>query len=515
MKKVLLLVVDALSHRIVVPALGDGRLPNLAALAGAGTVAECTAIFPSITPAATSSIITGRYPREHGIAGAFWFDPDKGRVAYFGSDFWVILAEGAGRFFEDALVRLNRDRLKADTILQIVERAGRTAGSLNYLIFRGDTVHAARVPTLMSLLPGVPSRREVHGPSLLSLGDFVAPTHPRTGESLSAPGGLTGGWGFRDASTAELLLRLAGDRALPDFTVAYFPDNDDRSHEVGPQEAFGRVADFDRTLGELAVRCGGVGPMLRDLCVIVTGDHSQSELRRGGDSALRLDQVLSGFSIADAGEPWDGDERLVVCPNLRTVQIYVRAPNPALLDRLVGRLLDDSRIDQVIWRDSLIDPADGRGRRVATADRGRLHFRAGTGGGAAGRDAYGNEWTWEGSLAAVDGSVGPDGRLRFGDYPDAFERIAGGLDCPDSGDVWATARPGWEFALPRTSPNAGGSHGSLHVLDSLSPLIVAGAPPGTTVPRQARTVDIVPLALAVLGLPAERPVGAGHQPRED
>jgi hypothetical protein len=198
-KKVLLLVVDALSHRIVVPAMRDGRLPNLAALAG-----------------------------------------------------------------------------------EIAERAGRTAGSLNYLIFRGDTVYTARVPTLMSLLPGVPSRREVHGPSLLSLGDFVVATHPRTGATLSAPGGL-----------------------------------------------------------------------------------------------------------------------------------------------------------------------------------------------------------------------------------------AGGLDCPHSGDVWATARPGWEFALPRTSPNAGGSHGSLHVLVSLSPLIVAGAPPGVSVPRQARTVNIVPPALGVMGLSAERPVGAGHQPRED
>jgi predicted AlkP superfamily pyrophosphatase or phosphodiesterase len=62
-KKVLLIVVDACTSRALAPALESGRLPHLRELAEAGKLyLDCAAIFPSITPAATASIITGCYP---------------------------------------------------------------------------------------------------------------------------------------------------------------------------------------------------------------------------------------------------------------------------------------------------------------------------------------------------------------------------------------------------------------------------------------------------------------------
>src|SRR5687768_14226143 len=73
--KVLLIVIDAASPRVVCPAVQTGRLPNLKRLADAGQMHQASiTIFPSITPAATTSIITGTYPFEHGIGGASWFD---------------------------------------------------------------------------------------------------------------------------------------------------------------------------------------------------------------------------------------------------------------------------------------------------------------------------------------------------------------------------------------------------------------------------------------------------------
>lgn len=69
--KVLLVVIDAATPHVVCPAIRTGRLPTLQRLADAGTLHEASvSIFPSITPAATTSIITGAYPAEHGIAGA-------------------------------------------------------------------------------------------------------------------------------------------------------------------------------------------------------------------------------------------------------------------------------------------------------------------------------------------------------------------------------------------------------------------------------------------------------------
>ena len=54
------------------------------------------------------------------------------------------------------------------------------------------------------------------------------------------------------------------------------------------------------------------------------------------------------------------------------------------------------------------------------------------------------------------------------------------------------------------------SHGSLHADDSLVPLVVAGAPASLSLSPPTRTVDIVPLCLAVLGLAPPVPVGAPH-----
>src|SRR5215210_832400 len=151
--KVLLVVIDAATPRVIGPAVQTGRLPNLKRVADAGSMHQgCVSIFPSITPAATSSIITGAYPAEHGIAGAAFYDAVRRQVAYYGDDFWVIAKEGFGEFLRDFLVRLNGDRLTAPTLFELVERTGRSAACINYLVFRGNVSHTVNVPWLMALL---------------------------------------------------------------------------------------------------------------------------------------------------------------------------------------------------------------------------------------------------------------------------------------------------------------------------------------------------------------------------
>ena len=94
------------------------------------------------------------------------------------------------------------------------------------------------------------------------------------------------------------------------------------------------------------------------------------------------------------------------------------------------------------------------------------------------------------------------GRVEFGQYPNAFERIAGVLDLDQSGEVWITARPGCEFQVPGGDAHIGGaSHGALHALDSHSPVLVAGGPVRSHLPPALRGVDIAPLCMQLLGLP--------------
>ena len=81
------------------------------------------------------------------------------------------------------------------------------------------------------------------------------------------------------------------------------------------------------------------------------------------------------------------------------------------------------------------------------------------------------------------------------------------LDAPNSGDVWLTAQPGCEFEVPGGKAHVGGaSHGALHALDSLSPVIWGGVG-APRLPRAMRSVDLAPLCLRLLGLTSRYQIG--------
>jgi hypothetical protein len=166
----------------------------------------------------------------------------------------------------------------------------------------------------------------------------------------------------------------------------------------------------------------------------------------------------------------------------------------------VDALIAEPRVDQILWRAELTG-----GRQDAFCVESRRGFLQFSRGGAA-RDAFGGEWTWDGDPAALrlerDG-----GAIDSREYPNPFERIAGVLDARNSGEVWVTAVPGCEFEVPGGEAHVGGaSHGALHALDSLSPVIIAG-PAVSSLPRAMRSVDIAPLCMQGLGLEMRYRVG--------
>lgn len=503
--KVLLIVIDAATPHVVCPAIRMGRLPVFQRLVDAGAMHEASvSIFPSITPAATSTIITGCYPAEHGIAGASWYDDVRGEVAYYGDDFWVIARQGFGEFIRDFLLRLNGDRLKAPTLFQMAERAGRSAACLNYLVFRGNVPHRVRIPGLIAALPGVPFTETVEGPTTLSLGDFVGEQGPG-GRKLDGKGGLLHRFGMDDASTGKLLRRLMGaGNPMPDLTVAYFADNDYRSHEVGPHAALPVVERVDRMLGEALEAGGGLERVLRDTWIVVTSDHGHCDILADENRAvIRLDRLLSEHRQAALGKPWGRRDELMICPNMRAAQVYVKQASPEIVERVIRDALKDPRVDQAMIKTSL--SRHGVAGYTVVTRRGRITFNRTTA-AAASADVFGGTWTWDGDAAAVGLEV--DGRtLHFTDYPNAFERIAGILDLPQSGEIWFTAKAGCEFEVPGGEAHVGGaSHGALHLLDSLSPVIIAG-PSRMKLPLAMRGVDIAPLCMQLLGLPMRYDVG--------
>lgn len=505
MKKVLLIVIDALATRVVEPALNAGRLPNFQKLIDAGVFRRrCTSIFPSITPAATCSIATGCYPKEHGIAGAYWYNADEEEVAYYGDDIWAIAEKGFGAFIHDFQIELNQRRLNTPTIFErLFDEGCHPTACLNYMWYRGRVRHDAHTPLLLKLMPGISTSKPMFGPDILCMGDFVTTTLG-SDTRLTATGGIRRRFGFQDDATADYLLGLAGAETMPAFTIAYFPDNDFESHKQGPQAAEPILERIDAHLATLFECLGGFEATLDDLAILITGDHSQSDMT-SEDPGIDLDELFQEFNVVPAGKSWQSDDDIMACPNMRAAEIYFRRSTADLQRTVIKRLLSHTGVDQVISRDTGKDQAERF--HVATADRGHLTFWP-SAGASMGEDAYGGKWNWEGDLAAVDASV--HGReISFGDYPNAFERIASAF-FEHSGDLLATARLGREFCLPRTSVNPAGSHGSLHALDSSAPLLAAGLPEGVTFPLEPRTVDIVPLCLKSLGYRPRREPGESH-----
>ena len=502
MKKVLLIIIDALSSKVLIPALNNGDLPNLSALAQVDPYHESSvAIFPSLTPAATASLVTGQYPEQHGIMGYHWYEKEQHEVVYYGEDFWVVVQRGFAEFFNDLLFKLNHQRLQAPTLFQQIERTGLRTACLNYPIFRGEKTHQVNAPLMLKLLPGVPFSESVWGPSIMYFGDLVAAEIEETGEPLDRTGGLLHRFGFDDENTGNLLIQLAQKKALPHFTLAYFPDNDFESHEVGSQAALPTLKKIDERLGDLIQIYGDMEKMLNELCLVITGDHAQSDiLGKEAQAAIQLDEILGDFEIPESGRPWREDDDLIICPDMRSAQIYFQYPNSNQIKQVVNLLLADERIDQVMWPAQVLGDRE-QGYYVATIDRGQLHFQPGQSGSQSGVDKYGQWWSWSGSLAAVGGEVLENNRLTFPEYPNAFERITGTLKANNGGHLWITGRLGYEFRVAKTEVHFnGGSHGSLHALDSLSPLIIVGAPEETPLPAHPRAVDITPLCMNILGL---------------
>lgn len=492
MKRVILFIIDALSAPELLRELDNGRYPHWQALRQTAVLREqCLSIFPSITHAALTSLATGRYPAEHGVIGSHWYDPQKDKVAFFAGNLDMMLNKGLGDFFQEFLCDLNYEHLDTPTIFHALGEAGLRTAAINFPIFRGPVKHEVSTPLLLRWIPGLPDGETIDGPDVLFLGDLLS--DPDQVNSTAERTGPFDWLGFADASTADVLRQMAGDDEFPEFTLAYFPVNDKVSHEEGPIAAQSQLDQIDALLGDLFAAYGGLDGFLAQFMLVITGDHSQSATVADlAEESISLDDLLHNFQVAEVGSAWEEGDELMPCPNLRAAQIYFKKPNQAMLRDAIDDLLEESRIDQIFLRAALLD--EGRGY-LALNQNGRLRFwrdRDGT------PDRQRNAWSWEGDLQVVDGRV-QGGVLVFPDYPNAFERLAGVLDSDKSGQLWLTACLGHEFIVPRSKVNeGGGSHASLHRLDSQPPLFVAGAPDGLTVPEFPRIIDIAPLCRAAL-----------------
>jgi hypothetical protein len=486
-KKLVLVVIDALKPEMLERSMAAGRAPALAQIRAEGSyVQDCVASFPSVTPVCAATITTGVGPDQHRIPSMNWYHREEARYIEYGSSFSASRQFGVLRSLTDTVYRMNAEHLshEIDTVFESLDDADvRTAGT-TYLIYRGRHHHeVAQESALARVVTSTLFRRTIDGPLELFYADLYASRKTGCRGQLGMPG-------IRDQHTGCVGAYLV-ENDLFDFLLFSLPDNDAWSHKNGPHAQVTSIAAADRQLERLMHAAGGTKAFLEQHAVIVTSDHSQAPV----EERIRLDWAFDDFDVATPSQARAIGAEVALSPAQRSAMIYAldEDKRDQVMARSLTALEELEGIDLALW----LEPDSGTAEAVVRSERGELRFAPGDGV----VDLRGARWNVEGELEALRASV-RDGRFLSHDYPDALGRIWSALSCPTAGDVLLSAEPGYEFVDWGGADHVGGgSHGSLHRSDSLGALLWCGTGPGSARVREQWSLqDVAPIVRQHFGV---------------
>jgi len=231
----------------------------------------------------------------------------------------------------------------------------------------------------------------------------------------------------------------------------------------------------------------------------VGSDHGHSPVRDHED----LVALISGWGFTTLAHPWafnaSADVAVMVSGNAMThlyldLEQKTRPWWPSLGDKwndLADSLLTRESVDLLILPTSAASceiRARGRGSATLTWVESRYSYTPNSGDplGIGVQDSLDDGEAYDATIAS--------------DYPDALVQIAHLIASPRCGDIVLSAARDWDYRaryepIPHVS-----SHGALHREHMLVPLLLNRAP--VAIPR--RTVDVMPSALAALGITAPK-----------
>jgi len=471
-----LTVIDGMKPTMLERAMRSGRAPALQAIHDRGTyVDDCVAAFPSVTPVCAAAIATGTLQDEHHIPSMNWYSRAEERYVEYGSSFSASRRFGLNRPLVDTIFNMNETHLAAETqtVFELLDDAGvRTAGT-TYLMFRGRHEHEISKDFALTRAASSLFKRSVLGPKELFYADIFASRKTTCWSRM----GLSG---MRDQHAGCVGSYLV-EHDLFDFLLLSLPDNDTHSHKNGPHSQADSIATADAELWRVMEAGGGVDAFLDEHAMIVMADHSHSHVER----TIDLTGPFADWKVLQPSGAKAHHAEIALCPAQRSAMIYLLLETRAsAIGQVVATALAVEGVDLVMWM------ADGRGH--VAGERGELSFAPGD----AVADVRGLRWDVDGDLDALLATV-DDGVLSCDHYPDGLRRVWAALTCPTSGDVLLSAEPAYEF--PDWGNRAhvrGGSHGSLHRVDSLGALLFCGV----DVPPQRREghwsiADVAPMVV--------------------
>jgi hypothetical protein len=476
-KKLVLIVVDGLAPETLAAAVASGEAPNLGLLLQRGDLGHAVSTFPSLTPVCLSTIATGAGPDRTRIPALQWYHRGERRFVEYGSSFQATLVEGAKQSVDDAVVNLNHVHLssKLTTLFEAVEDAGMVAASVNFPVWRGRVRHSFKYPMLARFARRTGFMDAAYGPSQFYFGELFA------SERTGAPPSF--GVGGKNDAYAAAVGRWLVARDGFDFLLFYLPETDSAGHRGGAALRPAAVAGADDAIATLMSAAGGAEPFLERYAVVLCADHGQSAIECDDDIRDAFgDQRL--FVARGRTDPEHSD--LAIAASNRAGHVY-RLAGSMPLDEIAARLLERPSVDVAAWREDGHAIVRQAGRELRFAPGGPL------------RDRRGGSWELEGDRAtlALEGTE----TLGSETYPNALERIWQILGCVNAGDVVASAAPGFEFRdAGGASHLGGGSHGSLHAVDSLVPLAAVGLEHRAALPEEPSIEDIAGICAGQLGI---------------
>ena len=478
--KLVLTVVDGMKPTMLERALKAGSAPAMAAIRERGTyVDSCVAAFPSVTPVCAGTIATGRLQDEHFVPSMNWYSRDDERYVEYGSSFSASRRFGLNRQLVDTIFNMNSQHLAQDvpTLFESLDDAGVRTACTSYLIFRGRHEHELSRDFALTRVASQLFKRSVMGPAELFYADIFASRKTGCWSRMGIPG-------LRDQHAGCVGAYLV-EHDLFDFLLLSLPDNDAHSHKYGPHAQIASIERADAELWRVMEAGGGAEAFLDEHAMIVMADHSHSHVERVidlGGSFAEWDVLRPSGTNASSAE-------IALCPAQRSAMVYLlHQARRGALARIVAIARETEGVDLVMWREDE--------RAHVAGERGELSFAPADPSSSSNvvADERGGSWDVDGELDTLLATI-QDGVFVSEHYPDALRRVRAALTCKTSGDVLLSAEPAYEF--PDWGNRAhvrGGSHGSLHRVDSLGALLFCGLDCRTEGPWSLD--DVAPLVLA-------------------
>lgn len=455
---VVILLADGIRPDTLTRAIDSGQAPALARLREEGGMHTLTSCFPSVTGPAYTPMLLGRFPALVGLPGVRWYDRSRAVCGFPGY---------ARSYMGYEWSYLNRDlHSDAPTIFELVP---------------------ASMSALSMLSRGVQRHNKI-GSLTLRSAIRAALTHFR--------GDVQGWLAIDRAAAAEVIRRVREDR--PEFVFAAFTGIDKLSHAhgQGSPRVFEALSIVDETARHLR-EDAEVGGYWDDFQLWIVSDHGHGDVHTHDDLA----GAVTALGHRTLAHPWiftRSPSVAVMVSGNAMAHVYVglearrRLPWTHLSGEwsgLLHALLARESVDlaAVVDEEGVLVMGRGRGQARITMHEGHYGYRRQTG----------DPLEIGADVADLDDVEALNATIHTS-YPDSIVQLWHLANCPRAGDIVLSATPGWDFRaryepIPHVS-----AHGGLHRDHMLVPLIVNRPIAGT--PR--RTVDVMPSALAALGLGA-------------